>query len=83
MNYKTATQHLSNVTIQSYSPRAIGEQEKNSEWKDAFPLSTEYKQRVQLIEHVSKFSQAVVVRPATYGGRMRIWVKGYNYRGLK
>ena len=76
MNYSEDTKFYGNVTVQSYSPRADGEHEARSEWKEVKELyQLSYHERLTLIGNLGRDNSQVVVRPATYGGKMRIWIK--------
>lgn len=75
MNYRTATQNLSNVTIADYSPRRDGETEARSEWKEVKDLPFGYQERIALLNKLAAEKSEVHMRPATTYGRARIWAK--------
>ena len=67
----------SNVTVRGYSPRASGETESNSEWKEVeyarfLPLSPA--QRAEFVRSLATQHKQVWLRKAVYG-RASIFVK--------
>lgn len=67
----------SNITVRTYSPRASGETEANSEWKEVeysqFVTFTPA-QRAEFVQALAARHSQVWLRTAVYG-RARIFVK--------
>lgn len=75
MNYRKATQNLSNVKIADWSPRKDGETEARSDWKEVKDLPGAYQDRLALLKKLAAEKSEVHMRPATTYGRARIWTK--------
>lgn len=73
MNYSKAI-NASNVKITTYSPRAYGEQESRSQYKEVKNIPFAFSERVALIEKLASENKEVIVKTATRGGHARIFI---------
>lgn len=77
MGYETALADVTNAKIKSVSPRWHGEKEANSNWVEIKDIPSTFADRVELIKSLASKHTFVIIRPATYGGKTRIFVTRY------
>ncbi|MCK6581410.1 MAG: hypothetical protein L6Q98_25240 [Anaerolineae bacterium] len=73
MNY---SQHVSqpNIIIHTYSPRATGETEARSEWKEVKNIPSSFAERVALLDKLATIHKQVWLKTAEVWGRARVFV---------
>jgi hypothetical protein len=72
MGYYKEFAQLKNVSIQSTIPKGV--EGEFGGWKEFKRLPKSYHNRVRAIRLLAFNYKSVVVKPATYGGHMRVWV---------
>jgi transcriptional regulator of acetoin/glycerol metabolism len=76
MNYQTALQTISNVTISSrFSPRQSGETAARSQWQEVSLKALSFAERIETIRKAAASNSEVYLKTATGYGRVRLFVK--------